>query len=293
MYVLDDGNKLIDAEFGLDAVGSDFCIVVESSGGSNRQRGVKRRNPAYNKLISTLFSRLSQNRVRVTRIILDSGRVDQLPIDARVVVLPFPHPIDLSEVDTEVLRKCVGRSVSRMHRTPGARSSGNTQKKIRIVLDRPITIEQLVTRTHSDASRVRIPDAAPSVSETERKYLRAARLGQGKFRAVLLKRYKARCLASGIISPDLLVASHIKPWEACTNEERLDPDNGLLLSALFDRLFDRGLISLTSEGSVLVSPSLAPQDREPCGLTNAPTISFAGSSEKYLAYHRQFIFRSS
>jgi hypothetical protein len=293
MYILDDGNKLVDAEFGFDAVGCDFCIAVESSGGSNPKRGVKRRNPAYNKLISTLLSRLSRIGARVTRIILDSGRVNHLPIDARVVALPFPYPINLSEVDTEVLRKCVGRSVSRMHRKPGAGSGGNTQKKIRIVVDRPITTEQLVTRVLTEASRLRIPDASASVNETERKYLRAARLGQGRFRAVLLKRYKARCVASGISSPDLLVASHIKPWDACTNEERLDPDNGLLLSALFDRLFDRGLISLTCEGNILVSPSLPPQDRVLCGLTNVPSLCFAGSSEKYLAYHRQFVFRSS
>jgi predicted restriction endonuclease len=52
-----------------------------------------------------------------------------------------------------------------------------------------------------------------------------------------------------------LIASHIKPWRSANNQERIDGSNGLLLAPHVDLLFDRGLISFTDEGSLLVSPA--------------------------------------
>lgn len=67
--------------------------------------------------------------------------------------------------------------------------------------------------------------------------------------------YEGRCALSGIGVAELLCASHIKPWSASV-ERRADPRNGILLNALFDRAFDRGLISFDVEMRVIVSPRL-------------------------------------
>ena len=77
-----------------------------------------------------------------------------------------------------------------------------------------------------------------SLTETSKERLIQSRLGQGQFRKDLLKNFKSTCLLTGISHQSLLLASHIKPWSACTNDERIDARNGLLLSALMDKLFD-------------------------------------------------------
>lgn len=91
---------------------------------------------------------------------------------------------------------------------------------------------------------------ANNPNPTEREALIKARIGQGKFRSDLVKVWRRgeRCVLTGLEVPELLVASHIKPWRESTNEERLDPMNGLLLSAHVDKLFDRYLMSFR-EGS--------------------------------------------
>jgi hypothetical protein len=63
----------------------------------------------------------------------------------------------------------------------------------------------------------------------------------------LLKNFKSTCVLTGIRHESLLLASHIKAWKDCTNEERLDSRNGLLLSALMDKLFDRYFITFDPE----------------------------------------------
>jgi hypothetical protein len=89
-------------------------------------------------------------------------------------------------------------------------------------------------------------DAIPDI--TERKEMRKARVGQGRFRQVLLELWGSRCAVTGVEMPSLLTASHIKPWRSASNAERLDPHNGLLVLPQYDRLFDRGFISFSDDG---------------------------------------------
>ncbi|HET9245398.1 MAG TPA: HNH endonuclease signature motif containing protein, partial [Xanthobacteraceae bacterium] len=58
-----------------------------------------------------------------------------------------------------------------------------------------------------------------------------------------------------------LRASHIKPWRESSDRERLDPANGLLLTANLDALFNDGLIAFDDEGQMLVSAQLTRKDR--------------------------------
>jgi predicted restriction endonuclease len=92
-----------------------------------------------------------------------------------------------------------------------------------------------------------------SLSSTEKEQLIKARVGQGEFRQNVLMA-APRCRITGIENPALLRASHIKPWRFCsTSFERLGGYNGLALAPHADHLFDRGLISFSDKGEVLVS----------------------------------------
>jgi hypothetical protein len=291
MYLVDDEDKPVDAEFSLDLVDSEFCVVVESSGGSNPKRGVKRRNPDYNRLLNILLFRLASSGARITRVILDSERVADLPASERVAKLDIPYPVNLSAVNVDEFRKMLGRKIAAMHRDPDATRTGNAQKRMRLCLDTAVAPEQLVVGAGKAPLADPIPEYAPGLGETEKECLRAARRGQGPFRKALLKLYGASCPVTGITNSELLLASHIKPWSVSNNSERLDPDNGILLSALIDRLFDRGLITFEDDGAILVSQKLSPVDRALCNVDAVRPIKFSERTRHYLGYHRDIEFK--
>ena len=85
------------------------------------------------------------------------------------------------------------------------------------------------------------------------------RVGQDFFRKAVLSAYDNGCCMSGVTDSRLLIASHILPWKQ-DSKNRLNPRNGLCLSVLHDRAYDRGLITVTTEHVVLVSPSLQKQN---------------------------------
>jgi hypothetical protein len=78
------------------------------------------------------------------------------------------------------------------------------------------------------------------------------RLNQGKFRKILLDYWNSSCAVSGLNDERLLIASHILPWSKSTNNQKGDPFNGLLLSVVWDSLFDKGLISFDDEGKAIL-----------------------------------------
>ena len=103
----------------------------------------------------------------------------------------------------------------------------------------------------------------------------------------------ARSPASDV--PDLLRASHIKPWAACgTDAERLDVFNGLLLAAHLDAAFDAGFMTIAEDGRVLPSSTLSPDARSALGLDRALKVhGLHRAHERYLPWHRGEIFRKS
>ena len=113
------------------------------------------------------------------------------------------------------------------------------------------------------------------------------RIGQDVFREALMDYWGGRCPLTGITEPALLRASHIRPWAECSDEERLDVHNGLLLSALWDAAFDRGLISFADDGAVLASAALGAAAREALHLsTIAPLAGLRDEHRTNLALHR-------
>jgi hypothetical protein len=132
----------------------------------------------------------------------------------------------------------------------------------------------------------------PDVPETEKLTLSKSRRGQGLFRERALN-VEPKCRITGIDNPKLLVASHIKPWARCnTHAERLDGNNGLMLTPTIDRLFDRGFIGFTIDGKLLVSDKLTDNERLRLGLKTETNVGrFTNAQEVYLQYHRLKIFK--
>ena len=103
-----------------------------------------------------------------------------------------------------------------------------------------------------------VADDADFSAET-RKAITAQRIRQHDFRQRILANYENCCCISGISEPRLLVASHIVPWHI-DKKNRLNPENGLCLSPLYDSAFDSGLISLDDEMKVILSPRIKNND---------------------------------
>lgn len=123
--------------------------------------------------------------------------------------------------------------------------------------------------------------------ETERSELIKCRLGQGKFRDALLH-LRGKCYVTGVSDPRLLRASHIKPWKDATNAERLDPHNGLLLTPLYDHLFDKLFISFEDDGLMLVSSKIPAEVSTALSIkVNVRGHDLGAKTRVYLAQHRE------
>ena len=130
------------------------------------------------------------------------------------------------------------------------------------------------------------------IPETERTAIIQSRIGQGVYRKSLIDKYNGRCIITGIDHPNLLVASHIKPWAASSNKERLSVDNGLLLSATYDRLFDCGLITFDRYGKILLSSLIGTENIKRLRLSQGMrfNLQINKSMEEYLSYNRGVLF---
>jgi len=131
------------------------------------------------------------------------------------------------------------------------------------------------------------------ISTTEREALVMARRGQGRFKNNV-QLHERRCRVTGVDRIEHLIASHCKPWRDCdSNEERLDGENGLLLTPSIDHLFDRGFISFENDGRLLVS-SVAHKDslrRMGVPVDEVRDVgSFSDGQKHYLEYHRENLF---
>jgi len=105
-------------------------------------------------------------------------------------------------------------------------------------------------------------EIARDIPVTDRQAMVKARVGQGIFRDQVLSLWSYQCAVTGCGIQEVLRASHIKPWSESTDEERLDPYNGLPLLATLDALFDKHLIAFDSKGKMLISSELDNPERE-------------------------------
>lgn len=134
----------------------------------------------------------------------------------------------------------------------------------------------------------------------DRVSLTKQRRGQEYFRRMILRNYGSRCAITGIDIPQLLLASHIIPWaEKLHKQDRLNPSNGICLSALYDKAFDQGLITISPDDyTVCLSPVL--REHETQAYFDKHFGNIAGQKitmptaylpdRDFLAYHREHVF---
>jgi len=129
-----------------------------------------------------------------------------------------------------------------------------------------------------------------------RQVLTAQRIKQRFFRRAILSSYRGRCCMSGLTDSRLLIASHIVPWRS-DKANRLNPSNGLCLSAIHDRAFDKGLICLADDFTIIIS-----DDLKRCGDVFVKEVLLPLNGQKiepperfapqpeFVAWHRNSIF---
>jgi putative restriction endonuclease len=135
----------------------------------------------------------------------------------------------------------------------------------------------------------------PTVRETERLAIIRARNGQGLFKERVSK-IESRCRITGVENPVHLVASHCEPWRDSTNEERLNGENGLLLTPSIDRLFDRGFIGFDDSGKLIISPIAHRPSLRRMGIDTMKVVNvggFTGGQKQFLDFHRNAVLLQS
>lgn len=126
------------------------------------------------------------------------------------------------------------------------------------------------------------------------------RVGQYFFRASVLSAYGNHCCVTGLGKPDLLIASHIKPWAVSDEKtERTNPCNGICLNSLHDKAFDKGLITITSDFRIVISQSI--KDTKMDQLTRDWFMSYENKQillpdkfipgSDFIEYHNDMIFQ--
>ena len=117
---------------------------------------------------------------------------------------------------------------------------------------------------------------------TQTEALAQQRLGQARYRAALMALWNGACALTGVDIPELLRASHAKPWSDASDRERLDPFNGLLLEVRF----------FTDDGIMMTSVRLSTDHCRRLGITRNMRLRFIRPAHlPYLAWHRERVFR--
>ena len=131
-----------------------------------------------------------------------------------------------------------------------------------------------------------------SISEAERETIVKARIGQGQYRKRLLDKYNNECIITHVRIPEILIASHIKPWAVSNNKERISSENGFILSATYDKLFDQGLISFQNDGKIMISSMISNDNASCLNLDKGKEydIKYNPDMRDFLEYHRDVIF---
>jgi hypothetical protein len=134
-----------------------------------------------------------------------------------------------------------------------------------------------------------------SLPDTDRLAIIGARRGQGLFRD-RVGCIEKRCRITRVENPVHLVASHCKPWRDATNEERLDGENGLLLTPSIDHLFDRGFIGFEDSGRLIISPVAHRPSLKKMGIDVDAAVNvgtFTSGQKHFLEFHRQSVLLQS
>ena len=124
-------------------------------------------------------------------------------------------------------------------------------------------------------------------SKTERVTKVTQRVGQEYHRQQMIKRWEGKCPVTGCSLLTILKSSHIVPWSESNNDERLDVNNGILLSPDVDALFDRHLLSFEDDGSMILSGKVTESEVLALGIDTTVKIPIKEGMKSYLKRHRE------
>tara|TARA_B110000971_G_C19993964_1_gene493329 strand:+ start:418 stop:1350 length:933 start_codon:yes stop_codon:yes gene_type:complete len=127
--------------------------------------------------------------------------------------------------------------------------------------------------------------------KTERSGLVTSRVGQGYYRQLIREKWNNRCPVTGCEIIKILISSHIVPWSECNENERLDVENGILLSPNVDSLFDKHLISFSDEGEMLLSDKISEDVLTQLGIHKKVVLPVSHGMKKYLKRHREIFYQ--
>lgn len=163
---------------------------------------------------------------------------------------------------------------------------------LNLLIRRAFQLAQVLPNPHLEAFQTKT-QKLPQTTEAERWTVQ--RIGQDLFRGALMDHWQFRCALTGLDVPELLRASHIKPWADCaSDEERLDVCNGFLFAPHIDALFDRGYLTVEDDGRVILWDGLSQTARERLGLGGELRIEgITSGHQKYLPWHRERVFKGS
>lgn len=124
------------------------------------------------------------------------------------------------------------------------------------------------------------------------------RINQNVFRQIVLANYSSKCAITGIDIPDFLVASHIIPWSK-NESERLNPENGICFSALYDKAFDKGFIGINEQFEIIISSELRKKHKEEYYSKHFATVNKTKihlpqkyyPKKEFLQFHMNTIFK--
>jgi putative restriction endonuclease len=172
----------------------------------------------------------------------------------------------------------------------GNEASTLRDRSVESALQKPMQAENadLEVWEHHIESKI---ESDTGIPETEREALIVARRGQGLFKQRVME-IETRCRITGVTNPIHLRASHCKPWRDSNNEERLNGENGLLLTPTIDHLFDRGFISFEDSGALIVSPVAHVPSLNRMGVATDRIVNvgiFTEAQKQFLDYHRESV----
>lgn len=165
-------------------------------------------------------------------------------------------------------------------------TAGDVRRGIKFFLKRKDAVVPYELNTLNVVSEPLLGYLAPTA--TERSGLVLSRVGQGAYRKSIINRWENKCAVTSFSDSRILIASHIHPWRDSNDEERLDINNGILLSPTFDALFDKYLITFENSGKIVLSDTVNSQEFRKLGVQGTERISKLNSdNQMYLEKHQK------
>jgi len=164
-------------------------------------------------------------------------------------------------------------------------SIGNVRRGIKFFLRRKDAIVSYDLNKLTLVAEPLVDYQVPNI--TERLGLVVSRVGQGAYRKSIINRWENKCAVTSFNDGRILIASHIHPWKDANDDERLDVDNGILLSPVYDALFDRRLVTFDTNGKIVLSEAITSLEFNKIGVSGNERIKRLSTGNlSYLTRHQ-------